>query len=928
MKKQTKISLCSCRRCLTAAIVFVAVNVLLSYNLLFDTDITINSLVWPVMKDSTQVQTHSRVIVPSDQRLKFSSLPSFSDDDSEIVLGAVLERTSHSAEILYVSTFFLSHYMLGPDVAKKVSPAFVKGKEGGRLNRTLLNSKSIRYKENGQRADNPAFYCRVRWSYSYNETYLAKGYFVPNRQSFDVNANRRVDILRCDVSPYFDIHKDFFDKLPAAGSIIVEILREGTLMKKVISYILPVESRKTGFLLGSGQNFSKYNAWKSSTTEFHLCTPGLRKVPTADSLAALFEFIQHHILIGVTHIFLGVSFPLESEEVNSYRQFLHSFIDDGFVTIVPERWLDDSGIYTKGPSTGFLGLMYQRGDMKTLFNNMCLYISRGSAHYVGFWDVDELFLPAHPGYNIYSVILHAEKNGNMERGLQGKHPLCHLSVASNVFDPLYGPVGTDRSGPPWLGQRFSGEYIEARPSTSRVIANTDQIFYVGAITAGACRLDLSYTSCSEQNRSKARITDLCVTMTSSSGASKPFHNFDERLVPDDAVLIDQGSLYHYTTHAAARNAKLDLLKNVPNQYSSKFFPQVLEALKERNLEAIIDLYSLSTPLSSNRLPLKSKVRSDPPQKQETWVDFSKLYDSDYFLNARLAPLKSFFKDNPISNSANRQASLVAQQDRDVFELPEFARDFSELFLSAVIERHFDIPKLSLSVFLLNHAYLLTPVVRKNGSPLGILSIDQRMKSLWNRALKSFSNRKVIYSNTGERIFLKEHTNKSFSCHISFPGYNNDGNVLIPGTFVPNKLTIDPNANAKLDVLRCSMPYIQYPMLKEMIEAPESLLHVKIYRGTQELIKFNIPWRDRRAGYMLSAPGVASQFYAWKGVASLYDNTLSAKSQATNTVKSMSEHSSLSSYGSIDSVYMCVPGINISIYNVANALILFSLLVTT
>ena len=45
------------------------------------------------------------------------------------------------------------------------------------------------------------------------------------------------------------------------------------------------------------------------------------------------EFIQHHLLLGVSHIFLTMSLVWDGKHLPQYMRVLRSFIEDGTVSI-------------------------------------------------------------------------------------------------------------------------------------------------------------------------------------------------------------------------------------------------------------------------------------------------------------------------------------------------------------------------------------------------------------------------------------------------------------------------------------------------------------------------------------------------------------------------------------------------------------------
>jgi hypothetical protein len=92
---------------------------------------------------------------------------------------------------------------------------------------------------------------------------------------------------------------------------------------------------------GNAKNFdSTLNAWKSfnrsapgvwSNDRLHLCVPEWSDSPNKVTLPRLLEFLQHHLLLGVDHIFM--SFRPEENEDFFLWNYLDSFISEGSVTV-------------------------------------------------------------------------------------------------------------------------------------------------------------------------------------------------------------------------------------------------------------------------------------------------------------------------------------------------------------------------------------------------------------------------------------------------------------------------------------------------------------------------------------------------------------------------------------------------------------------
>jgi hypothetical protein len=57
------------------------------------------------------------------------------------------------------------------------------------------------------------------------------------------------------------------------------------------------------------------------------------------------EFLQHHLLLGVSHIFLTISFAWDGKFLPKYLRILRSFIEEGTVSITSHADNDLEHIY-------------------------------------------------------------------------------------------------------------------------------------------------------------------------------------------------------------------------------------------------------------------------------------------------------------------------------------------------------------------------------------------------------------------------------------------------------------------------------------------------------------------------------------------------------------------------------------------------------
>jgi hypothetical protein len=58
-----------------------------------------------------------------------------------------------------------------------------------------------------------------------------------------------------------------------------------------------------------------------------MCVPGWEDYPSKASMPLLLEWVQHHLLLGVDHVFMGAVLGWGSEHMDRLRHVLSSFID-------------------------------------------------------------------------------------------------------------------------------------------------------------------------------------------------------------------------------------------------------------------------------------------------------------------------------------------------------------------------------------------------------------------------------------------------------------------------------------------------------------------------------------------------------------------------------------------------------------------------
>ena len=264
-------------------------------------------------------------------------LPNFAVDFSDYVLGAMIERTSDSFD-LYATVFMLCHDILLPRKGKSAETGQTISPEVHDVWKIAINTfGETVYNEMGVRKTPTPFYCNISHTEG-GPYYVVDGSFVPNSLTFDSNANRRLDILRCKME---DTESAYMNLAGTSKEMRIEILRGDF---SLLSFRIPWSDRKTGYMLDTpddqvvtiidpwkGFNKSTPGVWTHD--RLHMCIPGWEDAPSKVYLPIFLEWIQHHLLMGADHIFTAMTMSWNSSSFELTRRVLSSFIDEGVLSM-------------------------------------------------------------------------------------------------------------------------------------------------------------------------------------------------------------------------------------------------------------------------------------------------------------------------------------------------------------------------------------------------------------------------------------------------------------------------------------------------------------------------------------------------------------------------------------------------------------------
>eukprot|EP01032_Pedospumella_encystans_P015618 gene15618-17852_t len=140
-------------------------------------------------------------------------------------------------------------------------------------------------------------------------------------------------------------------------------------------------------------------ASKSSTAEKNalsgtstlLCVPSIRPLhPTRAqvSMPMLVEYIEHNLLLGFSHIMLGVALDWKSAFMAKHLHVLQTYIQAGKVSVYSTALPGFDDV------SGFGGVQLNDTYAEQHFVNMCLYYAKGMYNYVSIGHVEEYIIPA------------------------------------------------------------------------------------------------------------------------------------------------------------------------------------------------------------------------------------------------------------------------------------------------------------------------------------------------------------------------------------------------------------------------------------------------------------------------------------------------------------------------------------------------------
>lgn len=217
-------------------------------------DIASNNTISLQISDSSIVErSHNLEYINILANANFVTLPSFSDDLSDFILNSIIERSSNNEYGLFISTFFLNHYLLQPKVLHDLGTRRCSPKTHQQWRLAANEFSNLEYAESGKRSVQYEYYCRIHLSsvdLLSDTAVVVNGDFLPNRLTTHTGSNRRIDILRCPLP--FNISRNItkiHEFVIANQTIHVNlILKNKGKSRSLVNFTIPWKSRVSGYL--------------------------------------------------------------------------------------------------------------------------------------------------------------------------------------------------------------------------------------------------------------------------------------------------------------------------------------------------------------------------------------------------------------------------------------------------------------------------------------------------------------------------------------------------------------------------------------------------------------------------------------------------------------------------------------------------------
>lgn len=333
------------------------------------------------------------------------SLPSFSLDYSEFILGAIIERSSDSRE-LHLAIFMLDVKIIATteNLIDAVSTEIATYESWSNAFKTITNTQT--------NSVHSGHICNLH----NNDPKHKVAYHSPAcKVQISSNASSFINILRCRLRGTENIysHLSMTNK-----SLHVDLLRRSwkhsTNMSTetavdpktwLLSFSVPWRTRITGYGFHFNSESTSINPWQISQSKetvssiekkkYALCAGVSQPLhPTRSSvpLLSLIEFIEYHLSsrVGYHHIFISLLLDQNSPELQRHIAVLSPYIKADQVTLTTVGYYG----YDNVPGIASAGIVFKLTDIiRTIFMNQCLYFAKGIFDVIGIANPSDFLIP-------------------------------------------------------------------------------------------------------------------------------------------------------------------------------------------------------------------------------------------------------------------------------------------------------------------------------------------------------------------------------------------------------------------------------------------------------------------------------------------------------------------------------------------------------
>jgi hypothetical protein len=348
-----------------------------------------------------------------------SSLPTFSNDMSELFLSAVIERSTQSNHV-QLTNFLLNRRFLSSKSSHN-GPLKIDEKKIEEWRKAELSFKGAYYYRDGRRRQNEteSFYCKISNGENFPK-YRSIARFIPTNISKVYFGSVGIDVFQCDMQNTF--HS--FDSLYISNmSVSVEIYKGDLLL---LSFTVPWRTRRTGYMLTTSVSTqdpsllsTSFNPWKnynsdknsqiqqhvSNTDSLYLLIGTLSFPLSSETISPLLESIEHHVMSGVEHIFLLTTYSSDSIYLYQLLNILRYYINNNYVTVLSQAYDNIDRV------ASFNKLVFGDIFLERYFLTVFMYYTKSVVRFIAYMNIYE-FIIIPSNFNNVSTMSHINHNNS------------------------------------------------------------------------------------------------------------------------------------------------------------------------------------------------------------------------------------------------------------------------------------------------------------------------------------------------------------------------------------------------------------------------------------------------------------------------------------------------------------------------------------